>query len=74
MPTFLQLLRRQPRKKQVRKGKALKLEQNPQKKGICLKILTVSPKKPNSANRRVAKILLVQSGRKNHFENTRRRP
>ena len=64
MSTFLQLLRRQPRKKQVRKGKALKLEQNPQKKGICLKILTVSPKKPNSANRRVAKIFLVQSGRK----------
>ena len=64
MPTFLQLLKRYPRKKQARKSKALKLDQNPQKKGICLKIFTASPKKPNSANRRVAKIFLVQSGQK----------
>ena len=36
-----------------------KLNCNPQKKAICLKLLTLSPKKPNSANRRVAKIRLI---------------
>jgi len=38
-----------------------KLQGNPQKKAVCLKIFTISPKKPNSANRRVAKVNLTQN-------------
>jgi small subunit ribosomal protein S12 len=37
-----------------------KLKYNPQKKAVCLRIYTMSPKKPNSANRRVARVNLVQ--------------
>ena len=33
----------------------------PQKSGVCLKVLTLSPKKPNSANRRVCKIKLIKT-------------
>jgi small subunit ribosomal protein S12 len=39
-----------------------KLKANPQKRAICLKLLTISPKKPNSANRRVAKVII------NHYK------
>jgi small subunit ribosomal protein S12 len=45
----------------LKKTKTPKLKKNPQKKAICLKILTISPKKPNSANRAVTKISLTQS-------------
>ncbi len=38
-----------------------KLNKNPQRKAICLKLLTLSPKKPNSANRRIAKIRFVSN-------------
>ena len=38
-----------------------KLAKNPQRKAICLKLLTLSPKKPNSANRRIAKIRFVSN-------------
>jgi small subunit ribosomal protein S12 len=44
-----------PRVKKNTKADSPKLNQNPQKKAICLKVLTISPKKPNSANRRVIK-------------------
>ena len=40
------------------KNKRLALQGCPQKRGVCLKVYTRSPKKPNSANRRVAKIKL----------------
>merc|ERR1712159_734305 len=43
------------------KKKNSNLNKNPQKKGICMKVLTKSPKKPNSANRRIAKIKVVQT-------------
>jgi len=46
------------------KSKTPKLNKNPQKKGICLKILSISPKKPNSANRRVTKLRLINSSAK----------
>jgi small subunit ribosomal protein S12 len=42
------------------KSRSPKLLQNPQKKGICFKLLTMSPKKPNSANRRIAKIVIAK--------------
>ena len=59
MPTIMQLINK-PRKQKLKKNK-LKLNKNPQKKAICLKILTISPKKPNSANRRAAKVKIVQT-------------
>lgn len=59
MPTILQLITKS-RKQKLKKNK-LKLNQNPQKKAVCLKILTMSPKKPNSANRKVAKVKITQN-------------
>jgi small subunit ribosomal protein S12 len=44
------------------KSKRFKLLQTPQKKAVCLKILTMSPKKPNSANRRIAKVIITNLG------------
>nr|YP_011017687.1 ribosomal protein S12 [Dasysiphonia japonica]WQF69510.1 ribosomal protein S12 [Dasysiphonia japonica] len=55
MVTSQQLLK----KKKLKKFKRISaLEKNPQKKGICLKVYTMNPKKPNSADRKVAKVLL----------------
>jgi small subunit ribosomal protein S12 len=48
-------------KKIRNKSSRSKLNNNPQQKAICLKLLTLSPKKPNSANRRVAKIRLINN-------------
>ncbi|RMG98625.1 MAG: 30S ribosomal protein S12 [Chloroflexi bacterium] len=42
-----------------RKPKVPVLGRNPQKKGVCVRIMMFSPKKPNSANRRVAKVCLL---------------
>ena len=50
-----------PRITKITKSKSLKLLQNPQKRVICIKVLTISPKKPNSANRRVTKVKIVQT-------------
>lgn len=47
--------------KKVIKSKTSKLEQNPQKKAICARLLTIAPTKPNSANRRVAKVVTTNS-------------
>jgi small subunit ribosomal protein S12 len=52
----LRQLARKPRVKKVRKPKVPFFEGSPYVKGIIAKLLTVSPKKPNSANRKVAKI------------------
>lgn len=46
------------RKKKNRKKKAPSLKNNPQKKGVCLKVYTRTPKKPNSAIRKIAKVRL----------------
>lgn len=58
MPTFTQLLKR-PRRKKIYKTKAGALESNPFKKGVCLIVKTVKPKKPNSALRKVTKVRLA---------------
>lgn len=62
MPTINQLLNnkssRCPKFKKVKKPA---LMQNPQKKGVCLRVYTRTPKKPNSALRKVAKIRLTNS-------------
>jgi small subunit ribosomal protein S12 len=58
MATFSQIIH-SPRISKTKKSKTPKLKKNPQKKAVCLKILTISPKKPNSANRSVAKTSLT---------------
>lgn len=57
MATFVQISKNL-RKKKIHKKKTPALEQNPQKKGICLKVYTTTPKKPNSAIRKVTKVKL----------------
>ena len=44
-----------------KKNKVAALQQNPQKKGICLKVFTMTPKKPNSALRKVVRIKLTNN-------------
>ena len=58
MPTLLQLLHN-PRIKKFKKSSSPKLKKNPQKKAVCLRVLTISPKKPNTANRRIIKANLT---------------
>jgi small subunit ribosomal protein S12 len=57
MPTINQLVRK-PRKKQVSKNRTPVLDGCPQKRGVCLLVKTVTPKKPNSALRKVARVRL----------------
>lgn len=58
MPTINQLLRH-PRKKVRKKSKAPALQNNPQKRGVCIRVYTMTPKKPNSALRKIAKVRLT---------------
>lgn len=58
MPTINQLLRH-GRNDPVYKGKSPHLKANPQKRGVCTRVYTTTPKKPNSALRKVAKVRLV---------------
>lgn len=58
MPTINQLSNNN-RKKKLKKNKAPALQKNPQKKGFCLKIFTRTPKKPNSAMRKLARVKLT---------------
>ena len=46
-----------------KKNKVLALQKNPQKKGICLKVFTMTPKKPNSALRKVVRVKLTNNVR-----------
>ena len=57
MPTINQLIRK-GRKKVTTKSKRPDLEGAPQKRGVCLQVMTRTPKKPNSALRKVAKVRL----------------
>lgn len=58
MPTITQLCKQVCRKKKFYKCKTKALKGCPQKRGICVKVFTRTPKKPNSALRKVAKIRL----------------
>ncbi|WP_339045129.1 30S ribosomal protein S12 [Candidatus Zinderia endosymbiont of Aphrophora alni] len=58
MPTINQLIRK-PRKKFRIKSKSPALNKNPQKRGVCTRVYTTTPKKPNSALRKVAKVRLT---------------
>ena len=57
MPTVNQLVRK-PRAKQVKKTKVPALAKCPQKRGVCTRVYTTTPKKPNSALRKVARVRL----------------
>ncbi len=57
MPTINQLVK-QGREKKKKKSKAPALQGNPQKRGVCVRVYTVTPKKPNSALRKVARVRL----------------
>ena len=58
MPTINQLVRK-PREAEGIKSKSPALRNSPQKRGVCTKVYTTTPKKPNSALRKVAKVRLV---------------
>lgn len=58
MPTINQLVRN-PRVKQKRKNKVPAMEFCPQKRGVCIRVYTTTPKKPNSALRKVARVKLT---------------
>jgi small subunit ribosomal protein S12 len=58
MPTMNQLIGR-PRRKVPPKSKVRDLEQSPQRRGVCLQVKTQTPKKPNSALRKVARVRLT---------------
>jgi small subunit ribosomal protein S12 len=58
MPTVNQLIRK-PRVTQHAKKKVPALQGSPQKRGVCTRVYTTTPKKPNSALRKVAKVRLT---------------
>jgi small subunit ribosomal protein S12 len=58
MPTVNQLVRKS-RVSEVTKSKSPALKGSPQKRGVCTKVYTTTPKKPNSALRKVAKVRLT---------------
>ena len=58
MPTIAQLVRKE-RKKLTDKTKSPALENCPQRRGVCTRVYTTTPKKPNSAMRKVARVRLT---------------
>jgi small subunit ribosomal protein S12 len=58
MPTINQLVRKGRREVQ-KKNKSPALQKNPQKRGVCTRVYTTTPKKPNSALRKVARVRLT---------------
>ncbi len=58
MPSANQLIRK-GRKRTVSKSSSPALQNNPQKRGVCVRVYTTTPKKPNSAMRKVARVRLT---------------
>src|SRR5678810_161194 len=58
MPTINQLIKK-PRRSLPRINKVKDLEASPQKRGVCLQVKTMTPKKPNSALRKIARVRLT---------------
>ena len=58
MPTIQQLVR-QGRETQKKKNKAPALKRSPQRRGVCTRVFTITPRKPNSALRKVARVRLT---------------
>lgn len=57
-PTIAQLIRR-GRKEKVKRSKSPALHRRPQVRGVCLQVRTMTPKKPNSALRKIARVRLT---------------
>ncbi len=66
MPTIQQLVRK-GRTKAVNKSKSAALESSPQKRGVCTRVYTTTPKKPNSAMRKVARVRLTNKKEVNAY-------
>jgi len=66
MPTIQQLVRK-GRKQLVDKSKSPALGSCPQKRGVCVRVYTTTPKKPNSAMRKVARVKLVNQKEVNAY-------
>jgi small subunit ribosomal protein S12 len=66
MPTISQLVRK-GRLKSVNKSKSAALESCPQKRGVCIRVYTTTPKKPNSAMRKVARVRLTNKKEVNAY-------
>ncbi|MGX9726813.1 MAG: 30S ribosomal protein S12 [Candidatus Electronema sp. VV] len=58
MPTINQLVRKR-REKQVQRSSTPAMQECPQKRGVCVRVYTTTPKKPNSALRKVARVRLA---------------
>ena len=58
MPTISQLVRK-GRTSSTKKSKSVALNKSPQKRGVCTRVYTTTPKKPNSALRKVARVKLT---------------
>ena len=58
MPTIQQLIRK-PRRQPGKRNKVPAMQANPQKRGVCTRVYTTTPKKPNSALRKVARVRLT---------------
>ena len=58
MPTVNQLIRK-PRVAPIRRNKVPAMQESPQKRGVCTRVYTTTPKKPNSALRKVARVRLT---------------
>ncbi|MEA3451623.1 MAG: 30S ribosomal protein S12 [Bacteroidota bacterium] len=58
MPTIQQLIRK-GRKEMTKKSKSPALKSSPQRRGVCVRVYTTTPKKPNSAMRKVARVRLT---------------
>ncbi|MDR1910331.1 MAG: 30S ribosomal protein S12 [Holosporales bacterium] len=58
MPTVSQLIRK-PRKPLIKRNKVPALEACPQRRGVCTRVTTTTPKKPNSALRKIARVRLT---------------
>ena len=58
MPTINQLIRK-PRRSAPERNRVPAMEANPQKRGVCVRVTTKTPKKPNSALRKIARVRLT---------------
>ncbi len=66
MPTIQQLVRK-GRKTITKKSKSAALQGSPQKRGVCIRVYVTSPKKPNSAMRKVARVRLTNGNEVNAY-------
>ena len=66
MPTVQQLVRK-GRRSQKKGSKAPDLDSSPQRRGVCLRVFTTTPKKPNSALRKVARVRLTNGREVNAY-------